>query len=135
MWIEDKILVKASPEQIFDVYANVEEWCNWDADVKIASIEGEFKQGVKGELIPSKGPKAKFSLVEVTLNQSFISETKLPLCCMRFEHQLKSSGKFTEVIHRVVFTGALSFIWRRMIGSQIRKGLPHALNGLKEICE
>jgi len=135
MWIEGKILVKASPENIFDVYTNVEEWCSWDADVKSSSISGVFKQGAKGELIPSKGPKAKFSLAEVTLNQSFTSETKLPLCCMRFEHQLKSSGEFTEVIHRVEFTGALSFIWRQLIGSQIKKGMPDALNGLKKICE
>ena len=131
MWIEGKILVKTSPENIFDVYTNVEKWCNWDADVKSSSISGEFKQGVKGVLIPSKGPKAKFSLVEVTLNQSFSSETKLPLCRMRFEHELNPSGEFTEVTHRIEFTGALSFIWRRLIGSQIKKGLPHALFNLR----
>jgi len=135
MWIEEKILIKASLENIFDVYTNVEGWCSWDADVKSSSISGAFKKGVEGVLVPSKGPTAKFSLVEVTLNQSFTSETKLPFCCMRFEHQLKSSGEFTEVSHRIGFTGALSFIWRRLIGSQIKKGLPHALNGLKKICE
>jgi len=135
MWIEEKILLKASPEKIFDVYTNVEGWYEWDADVKSSSISGEFQKGVEGVLIPLKGPTAKFALVEVTLNQSFSTETMLPLCCMRFEHELKSSGEFTEVTHRVGFTGVLSFIWRRLIGSQIKQGLPHALNGLKTICE
>jgi len=135
MWVEEKILLKASPEKVFDIYTNVEGWCEWDADVKISSISGEFQKGVEGVLTPLKGPKAKFTLVEVTLNQSFSTETKLPLCCMRFEHKLRPYGEFTEVTHRVGFTGALSFIWEKLIGSQIKHGLPHALSGLKKICE
>lgn len=135
MWIEERILVKASPENIFNAYSNVEKWCNWDSDVKSSSLEGEFKQGIQGVLIPSKGPKARFLLVEVILNKSFISETKLPLCCMRFEHQLKLSGEYTEVTHRVGFTGLLSFVFKRLIGSQIKQGLPNALLELKKVCE
>ncbi len=135
MNFQDEILIMASPTTIFPRYADVSGWSEWDADVRGASLAGEFKAGTEGVLFPAKGPKTKIQLSEVTLNRSFTSQTKLPLCTMQFEHLLIPLGESTRVIHHVSFSGPLRFLWRRIIGTQIERGLPHALRGLKDACE
>lgn len=86
-------------------------------------------------LEPSKGPKAKITFSEVVPNRSFTVNSKLPLCVMRFEHELSGSSGQTKVVHRVVFVGLLAPLFGRLIGSQIRKGLPNTLQGLKRVSE
>jgi hypothetical protein len=135
MKFEEQILISAPVEKIFSLYANVSGWSSWDPDVKTSSIEGAFVSGANGTLEPTKGPKAKITFVEVVPNRSFTVKSKLPLCSMCFEHELSDSSGKTTVVHRVVFDGPLSPLFGRLIGSQIRKGLPNTLQGLKRAAE
>jgi len=135
MQFKEEIMINTKPCEIFDKYKNISSWCEWDSDVKEASLEGEFKTGSFGVLIPTKGPKARFKLTEVTLNKSFTSQTKLPLCVMEFTHVLEDLGDSTRVVHSVSFSGITSFIFSRLIGKPIKRTLPETLKGLKSICE
>lgn len=135
MQFEEKVLINASLEKVFSLYANVAGWSSWDPDVKSSSVSGAFISGAMGVLEPSSGPKAKIIFTEVMLNQSFTVESKLPLCVTRFEHELSSEGNQTRALHRVSFVGFLSPLFGRLIGSQIRQGLPRTLEGLKRAAE
>ena len=135
MQFEEQVLIAATPEKIFALYVDVKNWSAWDFDVKSSSIEGSFISGATGSLLPSSGPKAKIVFTEVVPNCSFTVESKLPLCVMRFEHELSRISEGTKVVHRVVFEGVLSPLFGRLIGSQIKKGLPHTLQGLKDAAE
>lgn len=132
---QEETVVSAKPETIFAIYENVEDWCQWDPDVRSSSIAGAFVPGTKGKLKPKKGPAVKMRLIHVEKNRSFTDETALPLCKMQFEHQLIPEGKVTRVLHRVSFSGPSAFIFGRVIGKQIRHGLPEALKGLKAKAE
>jgi carbon monoxide dehydrogenase subunit G len=135
MQIEEKIRIKATPEQIFPFYENVSEWASWDPDVQSSAIDGEFMAGAKGKLKPINGPKAKIKFTEVTKNKSFTVISKLPLCTMSFEHELAPSSEGTEVTHKVIFSGLFSPLFSRLIGAGIRKGLPTTMQGLKNAVE
>jgi hypothetical protein len=135
MEFKQEILINANPHVIFEQYKNVDSWKLWDAEVKESSLSGDFKVGTTGSLQPTKGPKANFTLTEVSLNTSFTSQTKLPLCTMAFVHTLEEVNAQTKVTHRVIFTGLTRFIFGRLIGSQIKKSLPDTLQGLKKACE
>jgi hypothetical protein len=135
MQFEEQILIAAPPEKVFALYENVTAWSSWDPDVKASSIEGSFSSGASGSLQPSSGPKARIKFTEVMPNRSFTVETKLPLCVMRFEHELTLLPSGTNAKHRVTFQGLLSPFFGRVIGSQIRKGLPNTLQGLKRAAE
>jgi len=135
MQFEEKILVNAPVDKLYSLYANVSGWSSWDPDVKSSSISGQFSSGATGTLQPSSGPKAKITFTEVVPNCSFTVESKLPLCAMRFEHELAPLGNQVQVLHRVSFVGLLAPLFGRLIGSQIRKGLPHTLEGLKRAAE
>ena len=132
---EEQIVIAAPPEKVFALYENVAAWSSWDPDVKTSTIEGSFSSGASGSLQPSSGPKAKIKFTEVMPNRSFTVETKLPFCVMRFEHELTHLPAGTAVKHRVTFQGVLSPFFGRVIGSQIRKGLPNTMQGLKRAAE
>lgn len=135
MHFEEKIIINATADKLFSIYANVSGWSSWDPDVKSSSINGNFSTGATGMIQPSNGPKAKITFTEVVSNRSFTVESKLPLCAMRVEHELAPLGNQVQVLHRISFVGFLAPLFGRLIGSQIRKDLPHTLNGLKHAAE
>jgi hypothetical protein len=135
MKFEERILINAPVEKLFSLYADVSGWSSWDPDVKSSSIDGPFSSGATGTLQPSSGPKTKITFTEVLQNRLFTVESKLPLCTIRFEHELSAVGNQTQALHRVSFIGFLSPLFGRLIGSQIQKGLPSTLEGLKRAAE
>ena len=135
MEFKASIIIQAPISLIFKQYQDVALWPSWDKDIKYATLDGDFTVGSKGILKPHKGPKSRFTLSEVTTNQSFTTRTKLPLCCITFEHSLKETDSGTHVTHYVIFSGLLSPIFGKLVGKDIQKGLPNALTGLKSVCE
>ena len=131
----EEITVNTNPERIFMLYEDVKNWSVWDPDVASSSLSGPFTAGTTGKLKPTKGPEAKIKIVTVDKNKSFTVRSQLPLCTMLFEHQLMPVKSSTRVIHRVTFSGPLSFFFGRVVGSQIRRGLPGTLRCLKQAVE
>ena len=135
MQFEASTHINAPSATIFALYANVTGWPTWDSDVKSATLDGAFVSGAKGVIVPNGGPKSEIIFTEVVKNKSFAAQCKLPLCTMRFEHELAASGSGTQATHRVIFQGFLAPLFGRLIGSGMRKTLPHALAGLKKAAE
>lgn len=135
MQVEHSILVNASQERIFALYADVTNWNLWDPDTKSSSIDGPFRAGTRGSLTPAKGNTVPMLLTSVVENRSFTAKSEIPLFRMVFEHELLPKNGATMVIHRVTFSGALSFILGRIVGSQVNKGLPVTLAKLKSLVE
>ncbi|WP_253821350.1 SRPBCC family protein [Vibrio rotiferianus] len=135
MIFEKRISVEASPQRIYALYTDVENWNQWDKEVKCSHLTGAFEIGSEGILQPSSGPKSKILITDIVPNQSFTVMSKLPFCLLLFEHELLVRGKVTEVIHRVKFSGLTSFLFGKLVGNQIRKGLPSTLQGLKKRAE
>lgn len=135
MQFEESIVIQAPADAVFALYADVRGWAAWDPEVREASLEGDFVPGAQGMLRPAKGPTAKIRLVEVEPNRSFTVESQLPLCRMRFEHELRPQALGVLAVHRVTFSGLLAPLLGRCIGGQIRKTLPDTLQGLKHAAE
>ncbi|WP_304131180.1 SRPBCC family protein [Ignavibacterium album] len=132
---QEETFISAKPETIFAIYEDVQGWCQWDPDVQYSSIDGAFAAGTVGRLKPRNGPLVKMRLIHVEKNRSFINETALPLCKMKFGHQLIPDGKTTRVLHIISFSGPLAFFFGNVIGKKIKQGLPEALRGLKSKAE
>jgi hypothetical protein len=135
MQIEASIQINTPAATIFALYENVAQWPSWDTEVKSASIQGAFASGAKGEIVPHGAPKSDVVFSEVIRNRSFTVDCKLPLCLMRFEHELLEQGGGTRATHRVVFDGLLAPVFGRLIGSGMRKSLPKVMESLKAAAE
>jgi hypothetical protein len=132
MQFEHSHRIAASPERIFARYANVPTWHEWDEDLKRATIDGPFASGTRFVVEPKSGPKSQALLADVVRDQGFAVECKLPLCLMRFEYQLIPTGGGTVATHRVIFRGALAWLFGRLIGPGMKKGLPQSMRRLEE---
>lgn len=135
MQVEHRITIATSAETIFRIYEDVQNWHTWDPDTKQAFIEGPFRVGSRGRITPPKGMAVPMLLTEVAPGKCFTVESKIPLFCMLFEHELRTISEATEVIHRVTFSGFLSFILGPMLSKQLNAGLPVTLRNLKALAE
>jgi Polyketide cyclase / dehydrase and lipid transport len=135
MQFEVNTLINAPAATVFALYENVAQWPVWDTDVKSASIQGAFVSGARGVIVPNGGPKSDIVFSEVIRNKSFTVDCKLPLCMMRFEHELEAQGNGTRATHRVIFDGLLAPLFGRLIGSGMRKSLPKVMESLKAVAE
>lgn len=130
MQVEAKTIIPTGPEPIFRLYADVANWHRWDPDTRQASLDGPFQVGTKGRLVPTKGNAVPMEVTSVEAARSFTVVSRIPLFTMVFEHELRPVPGGTEVTHRVIFSGLLSPVLGRLVGSQLRTGLPRTLQSL-----
>ncbi len=135
MQVEHRITINASASSIYRIYEDVRNWHTWDPDTKSASLDGPFQVGSKGKLTPTKGNSVPMVLTQAEPGRRFTVESRIPLFRMLFEHELNSEDEATEVVHRVTFSGALSFILGPMLAKQLNAGLPVTLSRLKAHAE
>ena len=133
---EGTVHVDATPAQVFALWADSPGWAAWDPDVKAATIDGPFVAGATGSITPVQGPTMPIRVTRVVADRAFDAEARLPLCTMRFVHECEPApGGGTRVVHRVHFDGPLAFVFRRVIGPSLVKGIPGTMAGLKRAVE
>ena len=135
MQVEHSIIIQAPAERIFGIYEDVSAWHTWDPDTRRASLQGPSAVGSRGSLTPTKGNTVPMLVTKVEHNSCFTVESKIPLFRMVFEHELLPQGDATKVIHRVTFSGLLTFVLGRMLVKQLNQGLPVTLASLKRLSE
>lgn len=96
MIFEERISIEASPQDIYSLYTDVENWNQWDKEVKCSHLTGAFEVGTEGILKPSSGPKSKILVTDIVPNKSFTVTSKLPFCLLSFEHELLVKGKLPK---------------------------------------
>ena len=133
--VEASIDVAADPATAFAVHADVEGWTRWDPTLEAAELDGPFAAGTRGWLKPAGAPRTRIEIVEVDAPASFAVVARLPLCRMRFEHELVPIEIGTRVRHRVSFSGPLAAVFARLVGPGIERDLPATLAGLKAAAE
>lgn len=125
----------ASPDEIWSVWTNVNQWKDWDTGLKNASINGEFKLDAKGTIISLEGRKSKFKVVEYEEGKTYTYKTKLPLGSLYVKRYLKTENDTTTFTHEVWFKGLTAGIFAKAFGEKFRKMLPNVLENIKQIAE
>lgn len=126
---------KATKEQIWAIWTNVEKWNLWDSSVEKSYLFGEFEIGTNGILKSKNGPKSKFEIIESTENKSFTNRSKLPFCTLDFIHEVTEYDGGVSITHKITIEGLLSPLFSRIIGKQQEKSLPHSVDALIKLAE
>ena len=130
-----KIEVNNTKQKVWETLIDVQNWHQWDTELIEASLDGAFKKGAKGTLIPKKGPKLKFYISEISENNSYTLNTIMPVGELIIKRNLtinKSKICFTDDIQ---FTGFLKYFFGFMLGAQFKKILPEVMNKFKTLAE
>lgn len=126
MWTESHSIVtkEATKEQMWKLFADVNNWHTWDAEIEYAKMQGEFEKGNHFFLKPKNSPKVKIELAEVVENKKFVDLTKFPLAKMYGEHTLEETPDGLKITTTMTMEGALGFLWRKLVAQDIVNGLP-----------
>lgn len=125
----------ATKEQIWKLWADIPNWNVWDNEVEYSELSGDFKKGTKGLLKPTGGPKSKFIISECDYLQTFVSRSFLPLGKIDFIHTITEINDALLVTHRIEITGLFTFLFSKVIGNNIKKTLPEAVEKLISLAE
>ena len=120
MWTKSHSIVtkEVTKEQMWKLFADVNNWHTWDEGIEFAKMEGEFEKGNFFTLRPKGGPNVKVELLETVENKSFLDVTKFPLAKM-FDNNNFSEFNVCEFMNqkKIVFKTTSSLVNRKHIFS------------------
>jgi len=126
MWTQSHTIVtkKATREQLWKLFANVNQWSTWDEGVEYAKMDGRFEKGNFFVLKPKGGPKVKIQLIEAIENKGFTDLTRFPLAKMYGEHIFEDTTEGVKITTTMKVEGPLGFLWRKLVAQNIANALP-----------
>jgi len=126
MWTKSHSIVTndVTKEQMWKLFANVNEWHTWDEGIEYAKIEGKFEKGNHFLLRPKGGPNVKVELLETVENKMFLDVTKFPLAKMYDEHLFEETPQGLKITNTITVKGILSFLWTKIVAQKIADALP-----------
>jgi hypothetical protein len=127
MWKKSYSFVtkEVSKEQLWSLFADVNNWASWDEGIEFAKMDGPFEQGNHFTLRPKGGPTLKIELVEAQKHRRFVDLTRFPLARMYGEHQFEETADGLKVTTTMSVRGPLSFLWVKLVAQKIVAGLPN----------
>lgn len=136
MWsIEGEASTAVTPDAVWRTWTNAENWAKFDPAMEWVNLR-PFTARTKGT-IKIKGQPRASTLTITELDNSartFQIDAPLPLASMRFEHRVDpASDGGSRLWQRTSILGPAAWFWSRVIGGQLRAGLPSRLVSLAEL--
>lgn len=125
MWTRSHSIVtkEVSKEQMWKLFADVNNWHTWDEGIEFARLEGKFEKGNFFTLRPKGGPNVKVVLLETNENKMFLDVTKFPLARMYDEHTFEETPDGLKITNTISVEGVLGFLWRKIVAQKIADSL------------
>ena len=129
MWTKSHTIVtkEVTRQQMWRLFADVNNWHTWDTGIEYARMEGQFKAGNFFRLKPRKGPVVKIELAETIPNEKFVDLTRFPLAQMYGEHTFEDTPEGLRITTRMTVKGIMAFLWVKIVASGIVASLPEEM--------
>ena len=126
MWTKSHSIVtkEVTKQQMWQLFADVNNWHHWDDSIESATLEGRFESGNHFMFKPKGGPKLKIEIVETIENHKFVDLTRFPLAKMYGEHTFEETAKGLKITTTMKVKGILGFMWRKIVAQKIVNALP-----------
>jgi len=126
MWTKSHSIVtkEVTKEQMWKLFADVNNWHTWDKGIEFAKIDGKFEKGNHFLLRPKGGPNVKVELLETIENNRFLDVTKFPLAQMYDNHLFEETSNGLKITNTITMKGLLGFLWVKIVAQKIADALP-----------
>lgn len=126
MWVRSHSIItkEVTKEQMWQLFADVNNWHTWDRGIDFAKMDGQFEVGNHFILKPKGGPQVKIALIEVIKNQKYVDFTQFPLAKMYGEHTLEETPDGLKITTTMKMEGLFTFLWRKLVAQGIVDNLP-----------
>lgn len=126
MWTKSHSIVTkdVTKEQVWKLFADVNNWHTWDNGIEYAKIDGSFEKGNSFKLKPKGGPEVKVTLLETEKNKRFLDVTHFPLAKMYDNHTFEETLDGLKITNTISVKGLLGFLWVKIVAQKIANALP-----------
>jgi Polyketide cyclase / dehydrase and lipid transport len=125
----------ASPDKIWAVWADVQNWKTWDTGLKVASMRVPFTLNAKGNILSLEDRKSTFKIVAFEQGKTYTFKTNLPLGGLYVKRTLEVKNGRTFFTHEVWFSGLTGGFFANMFGEKFKQMLPEVMENIKKIVE
>jgi uncharacterized protein YndB with AHSA1/START domain len=121
----------ASPEAVWAVLRDVDQWPRWDTSMERVALQGPFAVGTRVAMTPVGQEPIVSTIVAITEPEYYADRTDLGPVTLEFSHtltRLASGG--TRITHRLEITGDGAAELGPQLGPEITADFPEAMDGL-----
>lgn len=135
MWVKSysKVYPDVKKEDIWELWADVNNWPKWDKELEYCKLEKPFITGSQFILKPLGGPKVRITLSEVIINQKFTDYCKFFGATMYDAHELKETPEGLCIRNTISVIGPLRFIWVNLIAKNVAKSVSKHMDTLVDL--
>ena len=132
MWVHEHTAeTAASPEAVWRVLRDLDQWASWDTSMEWVRLQGSFQVGSQVTMKPKGQDPITSVIVEATENRVYADQTDMGEVTLRFSHTLQPlAGGGTRVIHRLEITGPAADEAGPELGPAITEDFPQAMDAL-----
>ncbi|WP_328484321.1 polyketide cyclase [Streptomyces sp. NBC_00377] len=137
MWTyEHSLDTDAAPEAIWHLWADVENWGVWNADIASIRIDGPFQAGAEIVMNPAGDDPVHLHVAETSANEGFVDEARFEGLLLRTVHRLDSGEEGrTRVTYRMEITGAHADELGPQIGPAVTADWPQTIAALVKLAQ
>jgi uncharacterized protein YndB with AHSA1/START domain len=132
MWTHEHTAETAtSPEAIWQILSDLDQWATWDASMEWVQLQGPFQAGSRFTMKPKGQDPITSVILEATENRAYADQTDLGEVTLRFSHTLQPlEGGGTKITHRLEITGPTADQLGPELGPAITEDFPEAMDAL-----
>ena len=135
MWeYEHSIETSATPEAIWRLWADVENWGTWNAEIEKIEMSGPFAAGTQIAMTPPGDDPVLLRIAEAVEDELFIDEASFNGLLLRTTHQIdRIDQDRIRVVYRMEITGAGADEAGPQIGPGITADWPDTMAALAKL--
>lgn len=134
MWTtEQAIETTATPEGIWQVWADVPRWSEWNGDVAQSELSGPFAAGSTITMKTGDGDTIELKIVEAVEPERFVDEADLGDVVVRTLHRNERLDEDRlRIVYRMEISGPAADKMGPELGPAISADFPDVLSALAE---
>ncbi|MEU7423740.1 polyketide cyclase [Streptomyces sp. NPDC040750] len=135
MWeYEHSIETGAAPEAIWRLWADVENWGTWNAEIEKIEMNGPFAAGTQITMTPPGDDPVLLRVAEVVEHELFVDEARFDGLLLRTVHRIdRIDENRIRVTYRMEITGTGADEAGPQIGPGITADWPETMASLAEL--
>ncbi|AJF65587.1 polyketide cyclase [Streptomyces vietnamensis] len=135
MWeYEHGIETTATPEAIWRLWADVENWGAWNAEIEKIEISGPFEEGARITMTPPGDDPVELVVAEAVEDELFVDEARFGDLLLRTVHRIDRLDRDrVRVVYRMEITGTGADEAGPQIGPGITADWPDTMASLVEL--
>jgi hypothetical protein len=134
MWAyEHGVETGATPEAVWRLWADVENWGAWNAEIEKIEIDGPFAEGTRIMMTPPGDDPVLLRIDEAVEGERFVDVAEFDGLVLRTTHRIDRLGRDRiRVVYRMEITGAGADEIGPQIGPGITGDWPETMAALVE---